>query len=40
VAQPSYGCRFTRNTPGADDTASVLQLRTLIASTTAPCPAQ
>ena len=40
VAQPSYGCRFTRNTPGADDTATTLQLRTLIASTTAPCPAQ
>ena len=40
VAQPSYGCRFTRNTPGADDSASTLQLRTLIASTTAPCPAQ
>ncbi|MDB5877156.1 MAG: alpha/beta hydrolase [Variovorax sp.] len=40
VAQPSYGCRFTRNAIGADDTASTAQLRTLIASTTAPCPAQ
>ena len=40
VAQPTYGCRFTRNTIGADDTASVTQLRALIASTTAPCPAQ
>ncbi|MGI4777211.1 MAG: alpha/beta hydrolase [Janthinobacterium lividum] len=40
VAQASYGCRFTRNAIGADDVASTVQLRTLIASTTAPCPAQ
>jgi pimeloyl-ACP methyl ester carboxylesterase len=40
VAQASYGCTFTRNTAGADDTASTLQLRALIASSTAPCPAR
>lgn len=40
VAQPSYGCAFTRNTFGPDDSASTQQLRGLIASSGATCPAQ
>ncbi|MGJ7489896.1 alpha/beta hydrolase [Variovorax sp. ZT4R33] len=40
VAQPTYGCAFTRNTFGPEDTASTLQLRGLIATSGATCPAQ
>lgn len=40
VAQPSYGCTFTRNTFGPDDSATTQQLRGLIASSGATCPAQ
>ena len=38
VAAPTYGCTYTRNTPGPDDTASVLGLRQIIAATTPACP--
>ncbi len=38
VAAPAYGCTFTKNTLGPDDTAGVGQLRGGIAQTTAPCP--
>jgi pimeloyl-ACP methyl ester carboxylesterase len=40
VAQPTYGCTFTRNTFGPEDTATTQQLRGLIASSGASCPAQ
>lgn len=40
VAQPTYGCAFTRNTIGADDSASTAQLRGLIAQSGQSCPAQ
>jgi len=40
VAQPSYGCTFTRNTFGPEDTQSTQQLRGLIAQNTAACPAR
>ena len=38
VAAPTYGCTYTRNTLGPDDTASTAQLRGGIAQTSAPCP--
>ena len=41
VAQPTYGCTWTRNTLGVDDSAGVGQLRGGIAATTPPsaaCP--
>jgi hypothetical protein len=39
VAAPTYGCTFTKNTPGPDDAASTLGLRQIVAAT-APgvCP--
>jgi hypothetical protein len=40
VAQPTYGCTFTRNTFGPEDTSSTQQLRGLIATSGATCPAQ
>ena len=40
VAQPTYGCTFTRNTFGPDDSTSTQQLRGLIAASGATCPAQ
>ena len=40
VAQPTYGCTFTRNTFGPEDTSTTQQLRGLIASSGATCPAQ
>jgi hypothetical protein len=39
VAQPTYGCTFTRNTLGQDDTGTVRALRAGIAQTTPACPA-
>jgi hypothetical protein len=38
VAAPTYGCTFTKNTPTADDAASTLGLRQIIAATTPACP--
>ncbi len=38
VAAPTYGCAFTQNTPGPDDSASTLGLRQIIAATTPACP--
>ncbi|MBB1604844.1 S9 family peptidase [Variovorax sp. UMC13] len=38
VAQPTYGCTFTRNTVGGDDAASTGQLRGLIAQSGQSCP--
>ena len=38
VAAPTYGCTFTKNTPGPDDSAGTLGLRQIIANTTPPCP--
>ena len=38
VAAPTYGCTYTRNTPGPDDSASTLGLRQIIAATTPACP--
>jgi fermentation-respiration switch protein FrsA (DUF1100 family) len=39
VAQPSYGCTFTKNVFGVDDTSqSTKDLRAGIAATTPPCP--
>lgn len=39
VAQPTYGCTFTRNTLGTDDSATVRALRAGIAQSGATCPA-
>ena len=38
VAAPTYGCTFTKNNPGPDDSASTLGLRQIIAATTPACP--
>jgi hypothetical protein len=38
VAATTYGCTFTKNTPGPDDSASTLGLRQIIAATTPACP--
>ncbi len=38
LAAPTYGCTFTKNTPGPDDAASTLGLRQIIAATTPACP--
>jgi hypothetical protein len=38
VASPTYGCTFTRNTRGQDDSATVNQLRPAIVANSAPCP--
>ena len=38
IAAPTYGCTYTKNTPGPDDTAGVLGLRQIIAATTPTCP--
>jgi hypothetical protein len=38
VAASTYGCTYTRNTPGPDDSASTLGLRQIIAATTPACP--
>ena len=38
VAAPSYGCTFTKNTLGQDDSAGVRALRAGIAASSAPCP--
>jgi hypothetical protein len=38
VAAPTYGCTFTKNTLGADDSATVRALRAGIAASTPACP--
>jgi len=38
VATTTYGCTFTNNTPGPDDSAGTLGLRQIIAATTPACP--
>ena len=38
VAATTYGCTYTKNTPGPDDAASTLGLRQIIAATTPACP--
>jgi hypothetical protein len=38
VAATTYGCTYTKNTPGPDDAASTLGLRQIVGATTAPCP--
>ena len=38
VAAATYGCTFTKNTPGPDDSAGTLGLRQIIAATTPACP--
>ncbi len=38
VASPTYGCTFTRNTGGVDDSATTVNTRTAIAPALAPCP--
>jgi len=38
VAATTYGCTFTKNTPGPDDSAGTLGLRQIIAATTPACP--
>nr|WP_157667824.1 alpha/beta hydrolase [Comamonas serinivorans] len=38
VAEPTYGCRFTRNTLGPDDSATTTQLRAVIGQYAATCP--
>jgi hypothetical protein len=38
VAATTYGCTFTNNTPGPDDSAGTLGLRQIIAATTPACP--
>ncbi|MET0518177.1 MAG: alpha/beta hydrolase [Burkholderiaceae bacterium] len=38
VAASTYGCTFTKNTIGPDDSASTTGLRQIIAATTAACP--
>ncbi len=39
VAAPTYGCTYTRNTLGPDDSNGTRQLRAGIAATTPACPA-
>jgi hypothetical protein len=38
VAAPTYGCRYTRNTLGPDDSATTRQLRAVISQNAASCP--
>jgi pimeloyl-ACP methyl ester carboxylesterase len=38
VSAPTYGCAFTRNTLGPDDSDTTKALRPAILATTAPCP--
>jgi len=38
VAQPTYGCAFTRNTPTVDDSATTIAIRKAIAPQLAVCP--
>ena len=38
VAASTYGCTYTKNTPGPDDSAGTLGLRQIIAATTPACP--
>lgn len=38
VAAPTYGCTFTRNARGPDDSATVNQLRPAVVANSAPCP--
>ncbi|MBX3620549.1 MAG: alpha/beta hydrolase [Rhizobacter sp.] len=38
VAAPTYGCTFTNNTVGTDDSASTVGLRQIIAASTPACP--
>lgn len=38
VAAPTYGCRFTNNTRGPDDSATTNALRPAILANSAPCP--
>jgi hypothetical protein len=38
VAASTYGCKFTKNNLGPDDSAFVGQLRAGIAQSTAACP--
>ena len=38
VAAPTYGCTYTKNTPGPDDDAGTLGLRQIIGLTTPACP--
>jgi hypothetical protein len=38
VAAPSYGCAYTRNTLGPDDSGSTRALRAGILASTPPCP--
>ena len=39
VAAPTYGCTYTRNTLGPDDSGTTAQLRGLIAAQSPACPA-
>lgn len=38
VAEPTYGCRYTRNTLGPDDSALTRQLRAVISQAAPRCP--
>ena len=38
VAASTYGCKFTNNTLGADDTAGTTAMRTIALANSAPCP--
>ncbi len=38
VAAPTYGCKYTKNNIGPDDSPSTIQLRAGIAQTTPACP--
>ena len=38
VAASTYGCTFTKNTLGPDESAATTQLRPAIAASSAPCP--
>lgn len=38
VAAPTYGCRYTRNTLGPDDSTTTRQLRAVISQNAASCP--
>ncbi len=38
VAASTYGCTYTRNTLGPDDSGTTRALRGVIAQATAPCP--
>ncbi len=40
VADPAYGCTFTDNTIGVDDSSTTKALRPAIAATTTACPAK